>query len=271
MNKKLVVLAALVALAGFAAAASLTVKQRQDTASLYAERYTVGEMFTLEPSALAPVAASLPATGAQASPVEMASGFPSARTSLVQDHWMYSVVVKEPTSGAVGSGVFGIELQLDGASIGTVYATQGLAEAGAVEGVRASFDLGSTVGSSALYYIVVKPYVPTGPTIAATVRSNPNGNLTWLGVGGSIDSVVNPTISLALGSTFQLTAKNADGGTHNLGFKDAAGTLVNPPGWSANIDTTGAETTIAWTPPSAGSYTYRCQFHTGMVGTITVA
>lgn len=269
MTKKIAALLALVAVAGLAAASALTVKQRQDTVTLHAERYTVGELFVVEGSALAPVPATLGALGVVGSPVEMTAANATARTPLVQDQWMYSVVVREANAGAVTGGQFSVELQLNGQSVGTVLASQNAADATAIEGIRASFGIGPTVDRSSLYYVVVKPYVPLGPTLSYTVRSNPNGNYTWVGVGGSIDGQVGPSIAAALGTTIQMTARNADGIAHNLGFRSGSA-LVNPPGWSPTITADGEEATLAWTPSAAGTYTYACQFHASMTGTITV-
>lgn len=269
MNKRIMIATTLLVLAGFAAASALTVKQRQDTASLFAERYTIGDALAIDASLVAPVPFSQPAAGVPGSPVEMTSSLPDARTALTQDHWSYVVAVKEATAGALGTGQFVIELQIDGVTHASVHFAQQAAEPTSIEGVRAVFDIGNTLDASNLYYVVVKHYVPTGPTLDLLVRSNPNDNLTWLGVGGSIDGIVNPDLVMNAGSTLRLTARNADGGYHNIGIKNG-GNLVSPPGWSGNIDTEGEEAVISWTPSGAGTYTYECQYHASMKGALRV-
>lgn len=273
MKKKIAVVIALLALAGFAAANALTVKQRQDTASLHAERYTVGQLFVIESSLLAPVSSAAPAAGTIDVPVEMGPAMPAARTALTQDHWAYSVTVKEATPGGVPSGAFAVELQKDGSTVGTAYVEQGFSDAAQVEGARVSFALGSTVGPSSLYYVLVKPYVPAGSLVSYSVRTAPDASNSaisrWFGVGGSINGLMNPELGLELGKTIRVTAVNDDGQTHNLGFKDSAGQVVA--GYTDNFGTDGQEVVLSWAPAAAGTYTYVCAFHASMTGNIVVA
>lgn len=265
--KRTYILAALVAAAGIAAASAITVTQRTDTSSILAERFSLPQQFALDASTLAPAPAALGAAGTQGAPVELSAALPAARTAIARDHWVYAVAVKE--TQPVAGGTFSLRLFVDNVPVGEVFVAQGSVDA-ATEGVLASFDLGASLSSDALYYVEVRPVVATGPTVSFTLRSNPNANLTWLGLGGAIDGIVNPDLPVALGSTVRLTARSADGALHNIGIRSGS-TLVDPPGWSGNVESAADEATIAWTPGSTGTYSYRCQYHAGMTGTLRVA
>lgn len=268
MHKKIVALAALVAVAGLAAAAgALTVKQRSDTASLYAERYTVGELFVVDDSTLAPIVSTIGNAGVAGAPVELASPLADARVGLVQDQWAYRVKLKESSAGAVSAGQYVIELQVNGVALATLYIEQTTADANAVEGVLASFGLGPEIQTSSLYYVVVKPHTPTGPTAAFTVRSATGDQ--WVGVGGAIEGATNPTLNVPVGATLRLTARNGDGGYHNIGLRDAQGGQVVA--YTENIDATGEEQTLVWAGATAGTFTYRCAYHPDMKGQVAVA
>lgn len=273
MRNKIVVLLALLAITGFAAASALTVKHRQETASLHAERFSIGELFVLDQTTLSPTLAAAEPAGVLGSPVEMASGVPTANTRLTRDHWQYAVRVKEALAGGVTGGQFTVELSVDGVFRSLVYVSQSTNEpsTASTEGVQVVFDLGLSIQPSSLYFVQVKPYTPPGQTIAHTLRSGMDGNnaYAWFGANGALE----PTITLAMGNALALTAKNDDTSTnlapHNIGIKSGTA-LADPPGFSGRVDTIGEEATITWTPTAAGTYTYVCEFHGSMVGTITV-
>lgn len=174
----------------------------------------------------------------------------------------------EATPGAVAGGAFLVSLLVDGAPAGSVRVEQRDANPNALEGARVAFSLGPALQPSALYYVEVKPDLAGGPTVAFTVRSV--AGPAWQGAGGAIEGATNPALSLPLGGTLRLTARNADAGFHNVGLRDANGNLVTPPGWSDDIDATGEEVTLAWTPSAAGTFTYACRYHAAMTGTLTV-
>ena len=269
MNKRLVAIVAVLVLAGVGAASTFTVKQRQDTASLFAERYNIGELFVVNTTiGLAPIAANLdPTGGIPETAVEIASGNPALRTSLFQDHWSYSVVVQEIAQGSISTGVYVVELTLDGTPIASLYIKQATPEAFAVEGVRVTFDVGTTIASSALYYVVVRPYVPTLPITSITITSNPNDNNTWIFPGPPV--VVSPDLTVELGTVLALTAVNGDGVAHTIGLKSGT-TTIDPPGFSTVFSTTGDQRTISWTPSAAGTFTYVCGVHPDMKGNLRV-
>lgn len=261
---------AVLVVAGAVTAANLTVNRRSDVSSLYAERYDVGDRFVVSDPTIAPAAASAEAIGYEESPREITSGFPAARTALVADQWVYTVLVKENAVAAVAAGRFTIELALDGNSLGVLHVEQSANQAELVEGVKASFAVGPNLPTSGLYYLVVKAFTPAGTIIEYVIESEPSGSLKWIGRGGSIEGQENPAIALLAGETLRLKAKNGDGIVHNVGIKSGA-SLVSPPGWSANVAATGDETTIGWLA-TAGAFEYQCQYHpTTMKGTITVS
>ena len=278
MRNKIVVLLALLAVTGFAAAGAFTVKQRTEAASLHAERFNVGEMFVFEASAISPVIAGADAAGVVGAPVEMTAAFPVARTALTRDHWQYSVRIQETSVASALEGQYLVELQVDGATVATpVVIGQASAQASVLEGVVAVFDLGDTILPSSLYYVTVKKYTPPATVVSYALDTGYEGSDNrWIGVGGSIDNIFNPSLSVALGNAVAITITNADDkdvSGHNIGVKDAAGTRVA--GWApatGYVDAVGETATLSWTPSAAGTYTYLCQLHpTQMTGTITVA
>lgn len=261
-------LVAIVLIAGVAAAAGvITVGVREEASAIFAERVEIGDKFELVDQEVSVAAADATALGTLAAPVEVATTPPEARTALARDEWTYSVTVRESEAGAVAAGTYAVTAFADGRLLGVVHVKQEAADAGAVEGVRATFNVGPQLASSSLYYVVVEALVESIPTMSITLRSNPNDNWTWLGA----DDAVNPTITLAPGTILHLTGKNADGQTHNIGITTAAGDIVSPPGWSANFGAEGAAQTISWTS-AAGAFRYQCQYHpTTMIGDIVVA
>lgn len=263
--------AALLAI-GAVAAGSLSVTQKADTSSVFAERFAISEQFVVDASNVWVAKEAHAALGVQGSGIEMGASLPAARTVLRPDEWVYTVVVKEAGLATALGGDFTIELFVDEESAGRIFVAQAEPNHTVVEGVTASFAIGPGLSTSALYYVVVKPFVQVGPTIAFGVKSTPAGDLTWTGVGGTVEGVVNPGLTLTLGSTLRLTAANGDGILHNVGIKDASGTLMSPPGWSPDFESLGQQQTVSWTPTAAGTYTYLCKYHAAtMKGTITVS
>jgi len=260
---------ALLLVASLVAASSITVMDRKDTDSVYAERFSIAGSFEVKDSHVWVAKAARTAVGVVGAPGEMTPTPPEVRTALAKDQWVYTATVEESGPASVAAGNFTAELFLDEVSLGKVVFAQGEPEPGAVEGVKASFGIGAGLPTSGLYYIEVRALLATGPTVAYTVRSNPAADLTWVGVGGDIDGAVNPPLSLAAGSVLSLTARNGDGIAHNIGIKDASGTLVA--GWTADIENSGDQVVLSWAPSVAGTYTYLCKYHAGtMKGTLTV-
>jgi len=74
-----------------------------------------------------------------------------------------------------------------------------------------------------------------------------------------------PTINMVVGDTINMT-NNASGG-HPMYFKTAATTGTGNQVSGATGQGSGS---MSWTPSAAGTYYYICQYHSGMVGTLTV-
>lgn len=263
-------LVAVVAVAGFAAAAALTVKQRADTSAVAAERLTIGEDFLLEASTLWPAMESRGALGVLGAAVELTPDLTRARTALQRDHWVYEVVVKEMKPDSITSGIYAITLHLDEQAVGTIHVKQEFPLNTTIEGVRAQFSVGQAVAPSSLYYVVVRPVVETGPLVDYTVKSKEDGSLVWVGVGGAIDGQDNPTLTMAKGATLRLNGRNGDGVPHNLAIKNTAGAIVAGP--TPQFSQIGSGELLTFAPSAAGSFTYYCQLHpTTMKGTLTVS
>lgn len=96
-------------------------------------------------------------------------------------------------------------------------------------------------------------------TFAIKSHDNGGGNYVWQNDAGQS----NPTLNVAPGATFTVTATNDDGGTHQL----KVGDQTSPD----TIDTKGATASVTMTAPQSGTIKYECPLHpTQMVGTITV-
>lgn len=264
MRKAPLLAAVLLAGAAAAAASAITVTQRTDVLNVFAERIDLSQKLVLGTGAILPAPSALGATA----PVELDAAMPAARTAILRDQWTYAVDVREASADALPSGAFVVSLLVDNAPAGAVRVEQRAANPGAIEGARVTFNLGAALQPSALYYVEVKPDAAGGPTVAFVVRSVAGPK--WEGVGGSIEGVANPSLSLPLGATLRLTARNADGGFHDVGIRDAGGSVVTPPGWSDDVDAAGEEVTLAWTPSAAGTYSYACKYHSSMVGALAV-
>lgn len=271
---------AVLALAGFVGATNLSVNRDDSTAALYAERHEVTGQLEVLDSLVWVSGSERAAQGVLGDAVEMAGMAASpntAGTALVADQWVYAVTVREATPGAIAGGNFTVELYANEILRGTVFLKQGTAEGSAVEGARVNFAIGATFPTSALFYVVVKPYVQTVPVVDIVVKSNADGSNTWVGVGAPIDGQPSPTITLPLGNMLRLTAQNGgDDMSHNIGIKDANG--ANMVSFSSTYGL-GGSAVVTWTPTAAGTYKYLCSLHAGyssgtwtgtMIGTLTV-
>ena len=95
-----------------------------------------------------------------------------------------------------------------------------------------------------------------------------NGQMTYIGVGGGIDGVQNPTLSAYVGDHVRLTLTSGEGVEHNISFPDFNST-------SANVVGKGSSTTIEFTVDKGGKYSYFCTIpghrQAGMEGKFEVA
>ena len=96
------------------------------------------------------------------------------------------------------------------------------------------------------------PVVSYLPDAKYTLRSGiAEGRLVFIGVGGDIDSKVNPVLSAAEGQVVQLTLINGEGAEHDIVFPDQDAK-------SPRVTGKGASTTIAFRAANSGDFIYFC-------------
>jgi len=107
---------------------------------------------------------------------------------------------------------------------------------------------------------------PTTLSLTASATGSAAYQVSGTDRSGSV-SGDNPTITVYVGDTISMT-NNAQGG-HPMYFKidqsTGSGNQVSTPAASGQ-----GTANISWTPNTAGTYYYICEFHGAMVGTITV-
>ncbi|MDF2764778.1 MAG: copper-containing nitrite reductase [Rhodospirillales bacterium] len=111
------------------------------------------------------------------------------------------------------------------------------------------------------------------PEYAATVRYTlrsgiAEGRMVFIGFGGEIDGVVNPTLTAREGDTVQITLINGEGAEHDIVFPDQKIA-------SQHVVGKGASTTISFRASAAGEFVYFCSLpghrEAGMQGKLTIA
>jgi nitrite reductase (NO-forming) len=111
------------------------------------------------------------------------------------------------------------------------------------------------------------PAVPAG-NAAFTLRTGlDGGRMVYIGVGGTIDKVVNPTLQVPAGAAVAITLINGDAGEHDLVVPDFQAA-------SARLRATGAQTTLQFTADKPGTFPYFCTLpghrEAGMEGRLVV-
>jgi nitrite reductase (NO-forming) len=92
------------------------------------------------------------------------------------------------------------------------------------------------------------------PGLRYTLRSGiAEGRMVYIGVGGTIDGVVNPVLSAAESQVVQITLINGEGAEHDIVFADQGATARSP-----HIVGRGASTSIAFVAGKPGDYIYFC-------------
>jgi nitrite reductase (NO-forming) len=113
----------------------------------------------------------------------------------------------------------------------------------------------------------------TPPAYAATVRYTlrsgiAEGRMVFIGFGGDIDGMINPTLTAHPGDTVQITLINGEGAEHDIVFPDQNVA-------SQHVVGKGASTTIAFGAGAAGEFVYFCSLpghrEAGMEGKFTIA
>ncbi len=103
-----------------------------------------------------------------------------------------------------------------------------------------------------------------GKTIEYTLKTAMKGaNMVYIGVGGGIDGVENPTLSANTGDTVSVTLQSGDGTEHNIAFPDFNAE-------SEHVVGTGSKVTVSFLVDKGGEFVYHCNLpgHTeaGMKG-----
>jgi len=101
-------------------------------------------------------------------------------------------------------------------------------------------------------------------SFTATASDSSNYQVTGTDRNGSV-SGNDPTINAVVGDTINIT--NNASGSHPMYFKTVATTGTGSQVFGATGQGSGS---MSWTPTSAGTYYYICQYHGGMVGTINI-
>jgi plastocyanin len=92
----------------------------------------------------------------------------------------------------------------------------------------------------------------TGKVIEYTLTSAMiDGKMVFVGAGGGIDGVTNPTLSANVGDTVKVTLSTGDGMEHNVVFPDFNAV-------SEHVFGQGSSTTLEFTTDKGGSFVYYC-------------
>jgi len=95
-----------------------------------------------------------------------------------------------------------------------------------------------------------------------------DGKMVYIGVGGGIDGVVNPTLSAMVGDTLKVTLTSGEGVEHDIAFPDFNA-------MSEHVVGKGTSTTFEFAVDKGGSFAYFCQLpghrQAGMEGKFEVA
>lgn len=107
------------------------------------------------------------------------------------------------------------------------------------------------------------------PSAAFTLQTDFGSNgMVFIGIGGEIDGVVNPTLNVAEGAVVEITLLNGDGMQHDISFLELEGAA------SEYVNNKGDETVLVFTAGEAGEYTYICTVpghrQAGMEGLLVV-
>src|SRR5690606_17645592 len=90
------------------------------------------------------------------------------------------------------------------------------------------------------------------PDVRLTLRSGiAEGRMVYIGVGGTIDGIVNPVLSAAEGQIVQITLLNGEGAEHDIVFPDQNAA-------SPRIAGRGTSTVMVFRAAKAGDFVYYC-------------
>ncbi len=281
---------------------AVTVQVAEKRITIFSENVIVDSRLVVRSNGIGNAGNNIAAAGTTAgTAVEMANPSGVANTDILKDDYTYTVQIDEASTGAmpVSSTAFSIELYRDGVLLNTLYMAQATADNNKIEGTTAVFGLGRTVPPPGLYVIRIvdsgssAPPPPSGTT--RTFNMDGNAGVGWIPTtatpgnadGSAYIAVANdrggtaPAIKMKAGETMVLVGRQMDGSPHNLALCTQAtatttnrcttGLLAGPsPTTAADGQTTTLTYAIPSTVPANSYYTYFCQFHNRMTGTVTV-
>lgn len=110
--------------------------------------------------------------------------------------------------------------------------------------------------------------ISTGVVVEYALRTEMReGKMVYVGEGGGIAGIVNPTLSANVGDTVRVTLSSGEGVEHNISFPDFNAT-------SDNVVGQGASTTLEFSVNKGGSFSYFCSVpghkEAGMAGIFNV-
>ncbi len=93
---------------------------------------------------------------------------------------------------------------------------------------------------------------PEGKTVEYSLKTGMmDGQMAFIGVGGGIDGVTDPTLSANVGDTLKINLASGDGVEHNIAFPD-----FNVA--SDHVVGQGSNTTLTFLVDKGGSFAYNC-------------
>lgn len=279
----------------YTVAVILQVEQRRVT--LFSENLIVDNRFVVTSKRIDKAGSDkLAAGGSHAAAVEMTDPRGVVNNDVRKDDYTYTLYIDEASSNSVPASTakFSIDLSRDGVLLNTLYIMQDDADLSGVEGVAAVFDLGNAIPRSSMFVVRIAEVGAPGSGVLRTFNMNGNNGVGWIqntatpgnADGSAYVAVANdrggsaPSVRIKAGETMMLVGTQFDGAPHDLALcAQATATITNRcttemlAGPSPTTNADEATTTLTYVIPStalAGSYyTYFCQFHAKMTGTVT--
>ena len=187
----------------------------------------------------------------------------STTTTTTVTQFTLAVTATEGGSVSSSGGTYD-----DGTSVTiTATANEGYRFTGWEGSDSTSESLTVTLNSDQTYQALFELIPVSVYTISVSAQGSANYILTGDDANGSV-SGNDPSVSLKVGDTFNFNVnaqghpfyliKTSDGGVGSSNLIDG-------------VSNNGAESaTVSWTPTEAGTYYYICEYHSSMLGTITV-
>lgn len=131
--------------------------------------------------------------------------------------------------------------------------------------------LGACTGGNSMaassHDLASEPEAQTEVDVSYTLETSSQHGLVFMGIGGDIDGVVNPTLAAQPGDTVEITLINGDGLLHDLTIDEFGVT-------TGQMTEKGIKKIVRFTVNEAGSYVYYCAIpghrQAGMFGALQV-